>query len=41
MKIKKNATFLIIGFLWKWRFRKFEKDIGIFYASEIDFLEWR
>ena len=37
MKIRKIATFLIIRFLWKWRFRKFEKDIGRFYASEMDF----
>jgi hypothetical protein len=36
MKIRKIATFLI-RFLWKWRFRKFEKDIGRFYASEMDF----
>ena len=37
MKIRKIATFLIIRFLWKWKFRKFEKDVGRFYASEMNF----
>ena len=37
MKIRKIATFLIIRFLWKRKFRKFEKDVGRFYASEMNF----
>jgi hypothetical protein len=41
MKIRKIATFLIIRFLWIWKFRKFEKDVGRFYASEMNFFEWR
>ena len=37
MKIRKIATFLIIRFLWIWKSRKFEKDVGRLYASEMNF----